>query len=104
MITAGFIDQVAIRKNLIDKSSDRSSSIKNKGAVYSTMWTNDDVYIHPSSILYHAKPPDFVVYQELHYTNKVWMKGVTVIEASWLSKLGKSLCIFSKPNEIQNKK
>nr|CAG8440501.1 12065_t:CDS:10 [Entrophospora candida] len=88
MITAGFIDQVAVRKNLIDKSSDRSSS--RKGIVYSTMWTDDDVYIHPSSILYHAKPPDFVVYQELHYTNKVWMKGITVIEANWLSKLGKS--------------
>ena len=39
------------------------------------MWTDDDVFIHPSSILYHNKPPDFVVYQELHRTSKVWMKG-----------------------------
>lgn len=86
------------------------------------MWTDDDVFIHPSSILYHNKPPDFVVYQELHRTSKVWMKGkgnfnhvlgkedayvtgdflgVTVVESSWLSNLGKSLCTFSKPVELK---
>ncbi|GET03929.1 P-loop containing nucleoside triphosphate hydrolase protein [Rhizophagus clarus] len=98
VITAGFIDQVAIRKGLIDKSSKTFSSTRN--VEYCTMWGDDIAFIHPTSILYHNKPPDFVVYQELHKTSKVWMKGVTVIESSWLSKLGRSLCTFSKPVEL----
>lgn len=39
------------------------------------MWGNDNVFIHPTSVLFHNKPPDFVVYQELYKTSKVWMKG-----------------------------
>ncbi|RIA89599.1 P-loop containing nucleoside triphosphate hydrolase protein [Glomus cerebriforme] len=101
IITAGFIDQIAIRKGLIDKSSKIFSSARN--VEYCTMWADDNVFIHPTSILYHHKPPDFVVYQELHRTSKVWMKGITVIESSWLSKLGKSLCTFSKPVDLQVK-
>ncbi|CAI2163336.1 20104_t:CDS:10 [Funneliformis geosporum] len=102
IIAAGFIEQVAIRKGVIDKSSKTFSSTRN--VVYCTMWTEDDVFIHPTSILYHNKPPNFVVYQELHKTSKVWMKGVTVVESSWLSKLGKSLCTFSKPVELTTSK
>ncbi|CAG8444457.1 12685_t:CDS:10 [Funneliformis mosseae] len=102
IITAGFIDQVAIRKGVIEKSSKTFSSTRN--VEYCTMWTEDVVFIHPTSILYHNKPPNFVVYQELHKTSKVWMKGVTVVESSWLSKLGKSLCTFSKPVELTTSK
>ncbi|CAB4420840.1 unnamed protein product [Rhizophagus irregularis] len=102
VITAGFIDQIAIRKGLIDKSSKIFSSTRN--VEYCTMWGNDNVFIHPTSVLYHNKPPDFVVYQELHKTSKVWMKGVTIVESSWLSKLGRSLCTFSKPVELPTSK
>ena len=74
IITAGFIDQVAIRKGLLDKTANTYSSTR--GIAYRIMLTDEDVYIHPSSVLYHQKPPDFVVYQELQRTSKVWMKGV----------------------------
>lgn len=77
IITAGFIDQIAIRKGLIDKSSKMFSSTRN--VEYCIMWTDDVVFIHPSSILYHNKPPDFVVYQELHRTSKIWMKGKEIL-------------------------
>ncbi|KAF0428702.1 P-loop containing nucleoside triphosphate hydrolase protein [Gigaspora margarita] len=102
IIAAGFIDQVAMRKDLVDGMTKTFSSTR--GIAYSTMWTNEDVFIHPSSVLYHGKPPDFVVYQELQRTNKVWMKGITIIKPEWLSKLGKSLCVFSKPKELPTPK
>lgn len=73
----------------------------------------DDVYIHPSSVLFNRPPPDYVVYLEVVRTSRVWMKGLlllskhlpltetpvglTVVNAVWLSSLGKSLCTFSKP-------
>ncbi|CAG8456674.1 4925_t:CDS:10 [Dentiscutata erythropus] len=98
IIAAGFIDQVAIRKDLVDGTTKAFSSTR--GISYSTMWTDEDVFIHPSSVLYHGKPPDFVVFQELQRTNKVWMKGITIIKPEWLPKLGKSLCVFSKPKEL----
>ncbi|CAG8627079.1 1193_t:CDS:2, partial [Racocetra fulgida] len=72
IIAAGFIDQVAIRKDVVDGTGKTYSSTR--GITYSTMWTDEDVFVHPSSVLYHEKPPDFVVYQELQRTNKVWMK------------------------------
>ena len=78
------------------------------------MGISEDVYIHPSSVLFNHPPPDYVVYLEVVRTNRVWMKGLlllskppdlclksliglTVANAAWLSSLGKSLCTFSKP-------
>ncbi|CAG8498974.1 28335_t:CDS:2, partial [Racocetra persica] len=78
IIAAGFIDQVAIRKDVVDGTVKTYSSTR--GIAYSTMWTDEDVFVHPSSVLYHEKPPDFVVYQELQRTNKVWMKGIVLNE------------------------
>ncbi|CAG8442945.1 4688_t:CDS:10 [Ambispora gerdemannii] len=98
IITAGFIDQVAIRKGLVDKSAASFSSTR--GVAYATMWSDEDAFIHPSSVLYHGEPPNFVVYQELQRTTKVWMKGVTAVQPNWLSKLGKSLCTYSKPGNL----
>ncbi|CAG8530050.1 13771_t:CDS:10, partial [Acaulospora colombiana] len=72
IIAAGFIDQVAVRKGLIDNTTRTFSSTRN--VAYKTMWSDDDVFVHSSSVLYHEKPSDYVVYQELHKTNKVWMK------------------------------
>ncbi|CAG8438620.1 8713_t:CDS:10 [Ambispora leptoticha] len=96
IITAGFIDQVAVRKGLVDKSANAASSFSStRGVAYTTMWSDEDAFIHPSSVLYHAEPPNFVVYQELQRTTKIWMKGVTAIQPNWLSKLGESLCTHS---------
>ena len=78
------------------------------------MGVPDDVYIHPSSVLFNHSPPDYVVYLEVVRTNRIWLKGLfplsrprridlknliglTVVNAAWLSNLGKSLCTFSKP-------
>lgn len=114
IIVAGFIDQVAIRKDLVDSATSTNGATRNSGknarnVAYQTMWSDDDVFIHPSSVIYrHEKLPDFVVYQELQKSSnysdrKVWMKGITIAEPSWLSKFGKFLCTFSKPIKLPTK-
>ncbi|KAI0085669.1 P-loop containing nucleoside triphosphate hydrolase protein [Irpex rosettiformis] len=98
LIAAGFIDQVAVRKDKVSKDGASGQQYTtSRGVAYTAMGIDEDVYIHPSSALVSSPPPDFIVYVEVVRTTKVWLKGVTVINATWLSSLGKSLCTFSKP-------
>ncbi|KAH9936289.1 P-loop containing nucleoside triphosphate hydrolase protein [Fomitopsis serialis] len=98
LLTAGFIDQVAVRKDLIDKGSASGDKFTTcKGVAYRAMGITDDVYVHPSSVLHNTPPPDYIVFLEVVRTTRIWMKGLTVCNAAWLSSLGKSLCTFSKP-------
>ena len=115
LITAGFVDQVAIRKDKVEKgaaSGDQYTT--SRGVPYRAVGIDEDVFIHPSSVLANAPPPEFVVFLEVVRTSKVWIKGatshflifaaysmhpvgLTVVNPAWLSQLGKSLCTFSKP-------
>ncbi|KAL4665458.1 hypothetical protein H8959_000077 [Pygathrix nigripes] len=45
--------------------------------------THQPVAIHPSSVLFHCKPA-CVVYTELLYTNKCYMRDLCVVDAEWL--------------------
>lgn len=76
LLTAAFIDQVAIRKDLVEKDSAGNKYATAKGVPYKTLGISEDVFIHPGSILYNSPPPDFVVYQEVVRTSQVWIKGV----------------------------
>ncbi|KAJ7095872.1 P-loop containing nucleoside triphosphate hydrolase protein [Mycena belliarum] len=99
LLTAGFIDQVAVRKDRVEQTS--SAGVRyatSKGVAYKAMGVSEDVYIHPSSVLANAAPPEYVVFSDLIRTSRVWIKGLTVINPAWLSSLAKgSLCTFSKP-------
>lgn len=76
ILCAGFIDQVAVRKDLATKSSTAGSKFENtKGIPYRALGVPDDVYIHPSSSLSNGAPPDFVVFGEVVSTSKVWIKS-----------------------------
>ncbi|KAH7909031.1 P-loop containing nucleoside triphosphate hydrolase protein [Hygrophoropsis aurantiaca] len=99
LLAAAFIDQVAARKDLVEKKS--STGVKfatAKGVPYRAAGVPEDVFIHPSSILANCSPPDFIVYHEIVRTSKPWLKGLTAINSAWLPTLGKpALCTFSKP-------
>ncbi|KAG6868632.1 hypothetical protein C0993_000222 [Termitomyces sp. T159_Od127] len=100
LLTAGFIDQVAIRKDRLDPSSSSAQYATSKGIPYRALGITEDVFIHPSSILANTSPPEYVVFNEVVRTSRVWLKGLTVINPAWLSTLGKpSLCTFSKPTK-----
>ena len=116
LLTAGFIDQVAVRKDLVDKRhSTGVQHSSSRDVAYKALGVSDDVYIHPSSLLFNAPPPDYLVFQDLVQTSRIYLKGevatycilstqanrslgLTIIKPAWLSTLGKDvLCKFSKP-------
>ncbi|CAK5262755.1 unnamed protein product [Mycena citricolor] len=103
LLTAGFIDQVAVRKDRLDKSGSGGSGAQYttaKGVAYRAMGINEDVFIHPSSVLFNVSPPEYVVFSEVVRTSRLWIKGVTAINPVWISSLANSsLCTFSKPTK-----
>ncbi|KAB0406265.1 hypothetical protein E2I00_014310, partial [Balaenoptera physalus] len=50
---------------------------------YATTDPPQPVAIHPSSVLFHCKPA-CVVYTELLFTNKCYMRDLCVVDAEWL--------------------
>ncbi|KAI0039680.1 P-loop containing nucleoside triphosphate hydrolase protein [Auriscalpium vulgare] len=99
LIAASFIDQVAARKELVDKDSASGNQYSTtKGVPYRALGIPEDVYIHPSSVLSSGSPPDYIVYTDIVRAKRIWLKGLTVVNPAWLALLGKeSLCSFSKP-------
>uniref|UniRef100_A0A4W4FET9 Activating signal cointegrator 1 complex subunit 3 n=1 Tax=Electrophorus electricus TaxID=8005 RepID=A0A4W4FET9_ELEEL len=64
---------------------------------YKTPLLDEPVFIHPSSVL-HKTLPDFVVYQEVMETTKMYMRGVCAVQADWIPKLLPQYCHFSGPD------
>ncbi|XP_077164157.1 putative ATP-dependent RNA helicase DHX37 [Paroedura picta] len=65
---------------------------------YKTPLLDDPVFIHPSSVLF-KQLPEFVVYQEIVETTKMYMKGVSAVEPEWIPLLLPLYCHFEKPQE-----
>ena len=55
--------------------------------------------IYYSSSVFKNNPPDWVTYQEIYETanGKMYMRGVTAIEASWLPIYCADQCNFTQP-------
>lgn len=79
LLTSAFIDQVAIRKDIADKQSTISyaKTASTRGVPYRAFGIDEDLFIHPSSGLFHQTPPEFIVFTELHRTHKVWLKSTS---------------------------
>ncbi|KAI9498059.1 P-loop containing nucleoside triphosphate hydrolase protein [Zychaea mexicana] len=99
ILTAGFIDSIAVRADVLEAGGGKGARHKNaSGVAYKLMWSNEDAFIHPTSVLYVQEPPVMVAYSELTQTpNNTWMKNVTAVEAKWLCNLGKELCTYGRP-------
>ncbi|MCJ8735079.1 hypothetical protein PDJAM_G00242710 [Pangasius djambal] len=65
---------------------------------YKTPLLDEPVFIHPSSAL-HKELPEFVVYQEIMETTKMYMRGVCAAQADWIPKLLPQYCHFSGPEQ-----
>uniref|UniRef100_A0A3B3VT34 Activating signal cointegrator 1 complex subunit 3 n=1 Tax=Poecilia latipinna TaxID=48699 RepID=A0A3B3VT34_9TELE len=63
---------------------------------YKTPLMDDPVFIHPNSALF-KKLPEFVVYQEIMETSKMYMRGVSAVEADWVPQLLPQYCHFGPP-------
>nr|CAD7445397.1 unnamed protein product [Timema bartmani] len=93
IILSGFPDHVA--RKIDTSGSEDSDKFKGK-RVYRCEGMEDLVYLHRASVLF-KDPPDWVVYQEVYETNKLYMRGVTRIEPEYLPRLAPSLCSLSEP-------
>ncbi|XP_045390981.1 probable ATP-dependent RNA helicase DHX37 isoform X3 [Lemur catta] len=92
IVTAGLGDHLARRVQ-----SEELLDAKWRNA-YKTPLLDDPVFIHPSSVLF-KELPEFVVYQEIVETTKMYMKGVCAVEVQWIPSLLPSYCQFDKPLE-----
>ncbi|KAF8443043.1 P-loop containing nucleoside triphosphate hydrolase protein [Boletus edulis BED1] len=99
LLATAFIDQVAVRKDHVQKKSTTGVQYSTaKGVPYRAMGVEEDVFIHPSSVLSQRSPPDYIIFTEIVKTTKPWLKGLTLVNPTWLSTLGKpTLCTFTKP-------
>lgn len=120
IVAVGFIDQVAIRADLVPNSTFKlgQSSLKKVTDVpYMTLFASSvhqsgpnsnlqdvAVYIHPSSVLAsQSSYPEYLVYSELKKsvsaTGKVRMRPLTSVSGSQLAALAKGtpLITYSKP-------
>uniref|UniRef100_UPI0037E75335 probable ATP-dependent RNA helicase DHX37 n=1 Tax=Semicossyphus pulcher TaxID=241346 RepID=UPI0037E75335 len=63
---------------------------------YKTPLMDEPVFVHPSSALF-KELPEFVVYQEIMETTKMYMKGMSAVEAEWVPQLLPQYCHFGPP-------
>lgn len=89
LMTAAYIDQIAIRKDLISKDSTTGTKYATSmGVEYRAMGVNEDVFIHPSSVLANVPPPAYVLYHEIVRSNRLWIKGsLAIIPLAYIPEL-----------------
>ena len=79
LIAAGFIDQVAVRKDIAQKGRTEGAGTQyttSRGVAYQALSIPDeDVFIHPSSVLASQPAPEYVVYLEIVRTSRAYLKG-----------------------------
>ncbi|XP_070926918.1 probable ATP-dependent RNA helicase DHX37 isoform X2 [Macaca nemestrina] len=92
IVTAGLGDHLARRVQSEELLEDKWRN------AYKTPLLDDPVFIHPSSVLF-KELPEFVVYQEIMETTKMYMKGISSVEVQWIPALLPSYCQFDKPLE-----
>lgn len=118
LIASAYIDQVAVRADLISNESVVSSSVVNsdertnqmlyrlrtkgggdrmqstRGVPYKGMGVPGFAFIHPTSSFYHTTPPSWVVFSEVQKSNSKFAKTIEEEEAGaggtvWLKTLTK---------------
>ncbi|XP_074646855.1 putative ATP-dependent RNA helicase DHX35 isoform X2 [Tubulanus polymorphus] len=67
---------------------------------YLTIKDEYTLNIHPTSVLYTEKPPEWIVFNEVVQTKKDFMRDVTVIEPEWLYELAPHYYQYGTESEI----
>jgi len=60
------------------------------------MGIKEDVFIHPSSILASAPPPEYIVYHEVVRASHIWLKGAGISLVVDLNLLTVLFCRFNR--------
>ena len=70
---------------------------------YRTLIDGAQVFIHPSSALFHAQP-EWVIYHEVVQTTKEYMREVLAVESKWLVELAPRFFRKADPNQLSRRK
>ncbi|CAO3590225.1 unnamed protein product [Absidia cylindrospora] len=81
----------------------RNAAKKDPQEGYKTLLEGTPVYIHPSSALFN-KGPEWVIYHEIVFTSKEYMREVTVIEPKWLTESAPTFFKVADANKISKRK
>lgn len=92
IVTAGLGDHLARRVQSEELLDDKWRN------AYKTPLLDDPVFIHPSSVLFRELP-EFVVYQEIVETTKMYMRGISAVDERWVPALLPAFCQFEPPLE-----
>ncbi|EEB11960.1 ATP-dependent RNA helicase, putative [Pediculus humanus corporis] len=79
-------DDVLVRKAITSGLFQNAAYLHYSG-VYKSVRGDQELSIHPSSVLYTLEQPSWVLYCDVVHTNKAYMKNITVIEPEWLEEL-----------------
>ena len=69
---------------------------------YKNLADDNCVYIHPSSVLFN-KNAEWIVYHELVFTSKEYLREITVIDPLWLIDVAGKYYKISDPNSISKR-
>ncbi|XP_071448431.1 probable ATP-dependent RNA helicase kurz [Hetaerina americana] len=94
IILAGMVDHVAHRVSLDEIKEDEDKE-KWRNA-YRCSEMEDPVFLHSSSVL-RKELPEWVVFQEVFESTKLYIRGLTAIEPEWLPTFAPALCNLSAP-------
>ena len=70
---------------------------------FRTLVDSQVVYVHPSSAIYQRQP-DWLVYHELVFTTKEYMREVCAVDAKWLVEFAPSFFKFGNPTKLSKHK
>lgn len=61
------------------------AAIRLGDGTYKTITSKQHVHIHPSSVIFGSRP-DCIIFHEITLTSKCYLRGVSVVEASWIQE------------------
>lgn len=91
-----------IRKTIVSGFFFHAAKKDSKGG-YRTLVDDHQVYIHPSSALFN-KEPEWVIYHELIFTSKEYMRDVCTINPKWLIDVAPNFFKFTDEIGFTRKK
>ncbi|GFR68244.1 pre-mRNA-splicing factor ATP-dependent RNA helicase prp16 [Elysia marginata] len=99
IVLGGLADHVA-RINPAPPPGMEKAEAKRLRGSFQCMQLEEPVYVHPESSMYRdTQGVEFVVYQSMVETSRLYMRGLCCVEAHWFPELAPSYCILSKPLE-----
>eukprot|EP00741_Cyanophora_paradoxa_P001243 tig00000473_g1200.t1 len=89
-----------LRKAIVSGFFAQAGKLQADGT-YTTLKGSASMSIHPSSVLFRAAPP-WVVYHDLLYTTKHFMRDVTPIEPEWLPEMAPQFYEYEQRTLVRN--